>query len=48
MDILVFIYMNSRTLRQARGEQDWETKQWKELKEEILLNIEDEMVQAED
>lgn len=44
MDKLVFIYMNMRTLRHMRGEKDWDSEQWEEIKEDILLNIEDEMV----
>jgi hypothetical protein len=46
-DMLVFIYMNVRALRQASGMDDWEKKLWNELKEDILLNIEDDMVDIE-
>ncbi|KAN0111136.1 hypothetical protein V8E51_007523 [Hyaloscypha variabilis] len=44
MDRLCFIYMNMRTLRHARGDKDWETEEWEKLKDDILLNIEDEIV----
>lgn len=47
MDMLVFIYMNIRALRQASGAQDWDKERWKELLEDILLNIEDEVVKTE-
>jgi hypothetical protein len=47
MDMLVFIYMNSRALRQASGSKDWDKALWKELIEDILLNIEDDTVRLE-
>jgi hypothetical protein len=45
MDKLLFIYINSRTLRQASGEKDWDAKLFNELDQELLLNIEDDIVQ---
>lgn len=45
MDKLVFIYMNMRTLRRARGDKDWEALEWEKLKGEMLLNMEDDMVE---
>jgi hypothetical protein len=47
MDMLCFIYINMRILRQIRGEKDWETDQWEKLKEDILLNMEDDIITAE-
>jgi hypothetical protein len=40
--------MNMRTLRIVRREKDWESEQWEELQEDILLNMEDEMVDNEE
>ena len=37
-----------RTLRIVRREKDWESEQWEELQEDILLNMEDEMVDNEE
>jgi hypothetical protein len=42
-DMLVFIYINMRTLRHIRGQEDWE----KEHFEDILLNIEDDLVRVD-
>ena len=36
--------MDMRTLRQVRGQKDWESEQWEELKEDMLLNIQDDIV----
>jgi len=47
MDRLCFIYINMRTLRHARGDKDWETEEWEKLKDDILLNMEDEIVDDE-
>ena len=40
--------MNMRTLRIVRREKDWDSEQWEELQEDILLNMEDEMVDNEE
>jgi hypothetical protein len=48
MDILVFIYMNTRSLRQASEKKDWDKQVWKGLFEDILLIIEDDLVAQED
>jgi hypothetical protein len=37
-DMLVFIYINMRTLRHIRGQEDFE---------DILLNIEDDLVRVD-
>jgi hypothetical protein len=47
MDRLYFIYINMRTLRHARGDKDWEIEEWEKLKDDILLNMEDEIVDDE-
>ena len=47
IDMLVFIYMNIKALRQASGAKDWDKEIWKELFEDILLNIEDDIVKTE-
>jgi hypothetical protein len=47
MDMLVFIYINTRALRQASGAKDWDKDLWKELIEDILLNLEDDEVTQE-
>jgi hypothetical protein len=47
MDRLCFIYINMRTLRHARGDKDWEIEEWEKLKDDILLNMEDEIVDDE-
>jgi hypothetical protein len=48
MDKLCFIYMNMRALRKAAGAKDWDKDLWKELQEDILLNMEDDMVQRQE
>ena len=45
--MLVFIYMNMRTLRHLRGQEDWEDPAWREHMEDKLLNIEDDMVKVQ-
>ena len=48
IDKLLFIYINSRSLRAYRGEKEWERKDFKELFHELLLNMEDDIVQLEE
>jgi hypothetical protein len=44
IDMLLFIYINSRSLRKARREDDWATKNFRERFHKLLLNIEDDFV----
>ena len=46
-DMPVFIYINMRTLRHIRGQEDWESKQWKEHFKDILLTIKDNIVRVD-
>lgn len=46
-DKLLFIYINSRSLRKATGIQDaYDNKVTKELEAELLLNWDDDMIDA--
>ena len=44
IDKLVFLYMNSRSLRRASNDKDW-SEIWADLEGDILLNIEDDLVE---
>jgi hypothetical protein len=44
MDMLVFIYMNTRSLRHMEAGQREVDQIWDDEQEEVLLNMEDEMV----
>jgi hypothetical protein len=48
MDKLLFIYINSRSLRAHRREDEWEKKDFKERFYELLLNMEDDIVESEE
>jgi hypothetical protein len=45
--MLVFIYINIRTLQHLRGQEDIEDQAWKHHIKDILLNIEDDIVQVQ-
>jgi hypothetical protein len=47
IDKLLFIYINSRSLRAHRGEQEWEKKDFKTLFHDLLLNIEDNIIESD-